>query len=91
MALAMYFAPDHFPREQYDTCIERLADAGQAAPSGRLYHVAFAGGDGVHVFDVWDSQESFEAFGQTLLPILRDLGVDPGAPHVAEVRNVIEG
>jgi hypothetical protein len=41
------------------------------------------------VFDVWDSRESFERFGPTLVPILTDLGIDPGTPDTAEVHNVI--
>ena len=43
------------------------------------------------MFDVWESQESFEAFGATLVPIMGDLGVDPGEPSVAPVHNAIQG
>ena len=46
--------------------------------------------DGIHVFDVWDSQESFDRFGQTLMPVLQELGID-GAPHVMPVHNIIQG
>ena len=45
----------------------------------------------IQVFDVWDSQESFEAFGATLVPIMAELGVDPGEPQVSPVHNIIEG
>ena len=45
----------------------------------------------INVFDVWESQEAFDAFGATLMPILTELGVDPGAPVVMPVRNVIVG
>jgi hypothetical protein len=45
----------------------------------------------VQVFDVWESQESFEAFGATLLPIMAAAGVEPGQPMVAPVRNMIKG
>jgi hypothetical protein len=31
------------------------------------------------------------AFGQTLPPIMGELGVDPGKPQVAPVRTIIEG
>jgi hypothetical protein len=41
------------------------------------------------VFDVWESQETFEAFGETLMPILGELGVDAGQPNIAPVHNVI--
>jgi hypothetical protein len=45
----------------------------------------------IHVFDVWDSRESFEKFGETLIPIMAELGTNPGEPHVAEVHNIIVG
>lgn len=91
MALGIYFAPPSMSAEQYDETIRRLAAAGQGAPPGRLYHVAFSGGSGLQVFDVWDSQESFDTFGQTLMPILAELGLDPGQPQVSEVHNIIQG
>ena len=40
---------------------------------------------------MWESQESFEAFGATLVPIMTGAGVDPGEPMVAPVHNVIKG
>jgi len=43
------------------------------------------------VFDIWESQEAFEAFGASLGPIMAGLGADPGEPMVARVHNVIEG
>lgn len=91
MALAMLFTPASMTSEQYDEVIRRLDAAGQGAPSGRLYHVAFPRGGGLHVFDVWDSQASFDRFGETLMPILADAGVDPGQPQVSEVHSIIEG
>ena len=45
----------------------------------------------IQVFDIWDAEESFEAFGATLIPILSELGVDPGEPMVAPVHHVIAG
>jgi hypothetical protein len=91
MALAFYFAPQSFSPEQYDESIRRLEAAGAGSPQGRSYHCAFTGDGGVQVFDVWDSQESFDKFGETLLPIMAELGADPGQPQVAEVHNVIVG
>jgi len=94
MALGFYFAPQSFTVEQYDEAIRRLQAAGAGSPPGRSHHCAFAGGaggGGLHVFDVWDSQESFDKFGETLMPILADLGADPGEPRVVEIHNVIVG
>ena len=88
MALGFYFAPQSFSAEQYDEVIRRLEAAGADSPSGRSYHCAFSGGGGLHVFDVWDSQEAFDKFGETLIPIM---ATDPGEPQVAEVHNIIVG
>jgi hypothetical protein len=91
MALGFYFAPQSFTEEQYDEVVRRLDAAGAGSPPGRSYHCAFSGGRGLHVFDVWDSRESFEEFGETLLPIMAELGADPGEPQVAEIHNIIIG
>jgi hypothetical protein len=92
MALGFYFAPKSFTSEQYDETIRRLEAAGAGSPPGRSYHCAFSGGSGgLHVFDVWDSQESFDKFGETLVPIMTELGADPGAPQIVEVHNIIVG
>lgn len=91
MALGMYFTPSGFTPALYDDAIKRLEEAGAGAPPGRQYHVALKTDGQIQVFDVWDSEESFQAFGATLVPILTDLGVDPGKPQVSPVHNVIKG
>jgi hypothetical protein len=91
MALGFYFTPAGFTPEKYDEAISQLAAAGAGAPEGRSYHIALESDGAIQVFDIWESQEAFEAFGSTLLPIMSGLGVDPGAPMVAPVRNVIAG
>jgi hypothetical protein len=90
MALGFPFAPQSFTEEQYDEVIRRLDAAGAGTPAGRSYHCAFSGSGGLHVFDVWDSQESLDKFGETLVPIMAELGTDPGE-QVAEFHNVIIG
>ena len=91
MALGFYFTPQGFTPEKYEEVIRRLDAAGAGSPPGRSYHCAFSGAGGLHVFDVWDSQESFDKFGETLIPIMTELGTDPGEPRVAEIHNVIIG
>ena len=90
MALAFYFSPTPvMTAQQYDECIKRLRKAGAAHPPGRLYHASFGTSESVSVFDVWTSQAAFEKFGQTLMPIMKELGLDPGQPRVMEVHSVI--
>jgi hypothetical protein len=43
---------------------------------GLLVHVAGQGKDGFRVVDVWDSEESFQRFGEVIGPILKELGID---------------
>jgi hypothetical protein len=43
------------------------------------------------VFDIWESQADFDAFGPMLMPILSELGVTLNPPMVAKVHNVIKG
>ena len=87
----MYFTPSSFTPERYDEAISQLEAAGAGKPAGRLHHIAVETDGKIQVFDVWDSAESFQAFGTTLVPILAELGVDPGEPQVSPVHNIIEG
>jgi hypothetical protein len=41
--------------------------------------------------DIWDSQEDFEAFGPTPMPILTGLGVEVAEPVIGRIHNSIEG
>jgi hypothetical protein len=45
----------------------------------------------ISVFDVWDSMEQFQKFGETLVPIMKKLGADPGQPQIMKVHNVTNG
>ncbi len=91
MALGMYFTPSSFTAKGYDEVISRLEAVGAGAPAGRLYHVALEAGGQIQLFDIWDSAEAFQAFGETLVPILAELGIDPGEPQVSPVHNIIAG
>jgi hypothetical protein len=91
MALGLYFTPTSFTKARYEDALKRLEAAGAGAPAGRRYHVALEADGLIEVFDIWDSQESFEAFGKTLLPIMAELGTDPGEPQIMPVHNIIEG
>jgi hypothetical protein len=89
MALGFYFAPTAMTAEKYDECIKRLNKAGAEHPAGRTYHACFGTPDKLSVFDVWTSQAAFDKFGQTLMPIMQQLGVDPGQPSVMAIHQEI--
>ncbi len=91
MALGFYFTPSGFTPSVYDDVIGRLEAAGAGAPPGRLYHAALERDGQIQVFDVWDSQESIEAFLPTVSGIMAEVGADPGEPMVSAVHNIIQG
>jgi hypothetical protein len=91
MALGIYFAHGGFTTDKYDEAIKRLDAAGSGNPKGRTQHFALETDGEINVFDIWESQADFEAFGAVLMPILTELGVQLGEPMVAAVHNVIDG
>ena len=91
MPFVVRFVPKSMSARQYDEIIRRLDAAGAGAPKGRLYHVAFGPADALRVSDIWETREEFDHFGATLMPILQEVGVDPGTPDWIEVYNIIAG
>jgi len=89
MAIGVYYSPAALSAAQYDECIKLLKKAGAGNPAGRSYHTAFGPKDKLMVFDVWTSQAALDKFGKTLMPILQQLGIDPGQPAVMPVHKVI--
>lgn len=89
MAIGIYFSGNGMSAAKYDECIKVLKKAGAGHPAGRSYHAAFGPQDNLMVFDVWSSQAAFDKFGKTLMPILQQLGIDPGQPSVMPVHKVI--
>ena len=91
MSIVVRFAPDSpTTTEQYDEVLRILDEKGQLGPDGQEFHVAFVIDGNLRVSEIWDSQEQFEAFGQRLMPILEQVGIDPGQPEIHEVHNVIK-
>ncbi|MGA7238340.1 MAG: hypothetical protein WBY44_21830 [Bryobacteraceae bacterium] len=88
MSIGIYFSGNGMSAAKYDECI-KLLKAGAGHPSGRSYHACFGPKDNLMVFDVWSSQVAFDKFGKTLMPILQQLGIDPGKPAVMLVHKVI--
>ncbi len=90
MAIAVYVHPESMNAAQYDDIIKRLDAAGAGKPPGRLHHSCFGPSEHLMVYDVWDSEESFQKFGQALMPILGEMGLDAGQPDVMPIHNVIQ-
>ena len=89
MALGFYITGKGFTQEKYDKTTAQLEDAGVGAPDGRISHVALETDGEIQVFDIWESQADFDAFGATLIPILTAAGIELNDPMVARVHNQI--
>ena len=60
---------------------DRMESASDWPVAGVLTHIAGQGAQGFRVIDVWESEEAFRRFGEKLIPILQEIGVE-GAPDV---------
>src|SRR5438094_7631214 len=88
--LARFTAAPNVTTEQYDETIRRLERSGDWLPEGLEYHVAFKSDGKFRVSEIWDSREQFDAFGERLLPVLKDVGIEPGKPEMLEIHNIIK-
>jgi len=46
--------------------------------------------EGLRVLDVWDSLEKFRAFGEKLMPLLQEAGIQPAEPTVFPAQNFVK-
>ena len=75
---------------KYDQVMPLIEASGEFPPDGLDYHVAFEADGQFRVSEIWDSREKFEAFGQRLMPILAENGVElAGPPEILEVHNTL--
>ena len=89
MSILVRFSPPSMTAEQYDAILARLTEEGIQPAPGLELEVCYGAGDQMKVSLLFDSQEELDAFGERLAPILEEMKLDPGAPEVLEVHNII--
>jgi hypothetical protein len=90
MSILARFTPASTGGQQYDEVTRKLETEGNWPPEGLEYHYAFLVDGKVRVSEIWDSREQFDAFGQRLMPVLSDAGIDAGQPEILDVYNVVK-
>jgi hypothetical protein len=90
MSMLARFTPAGLTAEQYDESVRRLEESGDFPPDGLDLHVCFGTDGNLRVSEVWDSREQFEAFGERLMPVLADVGIEPGEPEIIDVHNIVK-
>ena len=90
MSVLIRFTPPSLTAQQYDEVVRRLTEKGVFPADGLDYEICFGSEGNLKVSQVWDSNEQLEAFGESLKPVLADMGIDPGQPEVVPVHNIID-
>jgi hypothetical protein len=82
------FQGPNFTQAQYEESVRRVTGGKSRVESpadwpvgGLLAHIAGEGENGFRVVDVWESEDAFRRFGETLMPILQELGIE-GQPEI---------
>jgi hypothetical protein len=89
--LARFTGAPGMTAEMYDATMPNIEASGTFPPDGLEYHVAFSSGGSFRVSEIWDSREQLEAFGQRLMPILHEGGIElAGPPEIVEIHNIIK-
>ena len=90
MSVVVRFNPTNVTTEKYEESLRRLKEAGEWPPDGMEYHVLFGTEGNLRVSEIWDSREKLQAFGERLMPILADIGIEfSGDPDLFEVHNIV--
>lgn len=90
MSIVVRFNPANLTREKYDESLRRLGEAGDFPPDGMSLHILFGTEGNLRVSEIWDSRGQLQAFGERLMPILTDIGIEfSGEPEIFDVQNMV--
>lgn len=90
MSVLARFTPASLTAAQYDESVRKLEESGDFPPDGLEYHLCFGTEGSLQVSEIWASLEQLEAFGERLMPILAEIGIEPGEPTLLEVHNIVK-
>jgi hypothetical protein len=81
MAVAMFMHWAGITSDQYDTVMASL-ELDANPPAGGVLHLASVTDEGLHVCDVWQTEQAFQGFlEQRLMPIVEQLKLE-GKPEI---------
>ncbi|MGH8999707.1 MAG: hypothetical protein ACRDY7_09995 [Acidimicrobiia bacterium] len=87
MPLVAVFDFPTFTQERYEQTVQKLTGKSRMeSPAdwpaeGLLVHIAGQSDRGFRVVDVWESEDAFKRFAESITPILAEVGMD-GQPEV---------
>jgi hypothetical protein len=90
MAICVHVIPVSMNEGQYNQAVKLIAEAGQGAPAGRLYHVTFGSGNKLEVIDVWKSQAEWDDFSPFVAKASEQVGIEMGSIDIQPVHDIIK-
>ena len=90
MSIVVRFHPTGMTKQQYDEEDGKLREAEVWPPDGMDYHVCFGQDGDLRVSEIWDSREQWEEFGKRLMPLLTEIGIEPGEPELLAIHNIVK-
>jgi len=77
--IGIYISTKNMTTAMHDEGRRRLEEAG-VDESAMKIHAVFGEDGSLGVFDIWESQEAWDAFLVHLVPVLQDIGIELNAP-----------
>lgn len=87
--ITIVFEVNGMTAAQYEQINEHAGITQSSLPNGLVFHQACQTESGWLVTDVWESLESFQAFGEKLMPALQAAGVS-GHPRIYPTHNIFK-
>lgn len=94
MSVVAVFQSPNLTQENYEETVRKLTGGGRLeSPAdwpveGLLVHIAGQGASGFRVVDVWESEDAFRRFGEVLMPLLEEAGIE-GEPDIYPAHTVV--
>ena len=89
MAIVARYNPASLSKDTYDKASALIQERTQWPPDGLKLHVCFGTDGDLKVSEIWESAEQMQAFGEELMPLLSEAGVQiAGDPEVFEVHGL---
>lgn len=90
MAICVHLVPVSMNAGQYHQAVKLIAEAGQGAPPGRLYHVTFGSGNKLEVVDVWRTQAEWDDFSAFVMKASEQVGIEVKSLTIEPVVDIIK-
>src|SRR5438132_1803558 len=88
MPIVVVFQAPGLTQEAYEQSVlgvtggkSRVESPADWPVEGLVAHIAGQGQNGFRVVDVWESEDAFNRFGEKLMPVLQEIGVE-GQPEI---------